>query len=458
MLNIRMRGPLAGVALVLAARVSHAQGASTSVDSLRLTDVLARALTQHPLIEAARSRVRGAEGTRLTARSLANPIFTWQLENAPLPGGAPIPGLPRETSTYATLPLEGLFQRSPRVRAADAGLRAVEAELDFARRTVALDAARAYYRVVLTQAVAQGAADVHDGLAELATYTDARVREGVTSEGDLIRVRVELDRAEATLMLAEAELARSRGGLAPYLGAAQLPTDLSVVVVRMDDADAVVPLVGRREVPTATAALRALDDYLARARTARPELRIARARVSAARAESRYQRALTVRQVGASFGSKRVGDQNTVIAGLSFPLPLFDQNRGEVRRANAEAAAAQLELAWRERQVTAEVAAAHQAARLMVERRTRLGDSVVARAEEARRIALAAYREGATSLLQVIDASRTLADLRSVYYQVLVAERESLLELELLSGAELVPAFPPTDSDTRAPGRDGARP
>ncbi|ODT03018.1 MAG: hypothetical protein ABS52_11310 [Gemmatimonadetes bacterium SCN 70-22] len=453
-----MRGPLAGVALALAARVAHAQGASTRVDSLRLTDVLARALTQHPLIEAARARVRGAEGTRLTARSLANPVFTWQLENAPLPGGASIPGLPRESSTFATLPLEGLFQRWPRVRAADAGLRAVEAELDFARRSVALDAARAYYRVVLRQAVAQGAADVQDGLAELATFTDARVREGVTSEGDLIRVRVELDRSEAALMLAEAELARSRGGLAPYLGAALSPTDISVVAVRMEDTDAVVPNVGRREGATPVAALMALDDYLARARTARPELRIARARVSAARAESGYQRALTVRQVGVSFGSKRIGDQNTVIAGLSFPLPLFDQNRGEVRRANAEAAAAELELAWRERQVTAEVAAAHQAARLMVERRTHLGDSVVARAEEARRIALAAYREGATSLLQVIDASRTLADLRSAYYQVLVAERESLLELELLSGAELTPAPPPTDTDTRAPGRDGARP
>ena len=60
------------------------------------------------------------------------------------------------------------------------------------------------------------------------------------------------------------------------------------------------------------------------------------------------------------------------------------------------------------------------------------------RAEEARRIALTAYREGAGTLLQVIDASRTLAEIRLAYYRTMFAERESLLELNVVSGTELL--------------------
>lgn len=439
-----------------------AQGAISTAETapVTLAGVLQRAVAQHPLVDAARARVAGARGARLTARSLANPILTYQVENAGFPGSAPPAGLDREISTFATLPLEPLFQRWPRVRRADEQVRAAEAELELARRTVALDAAQAFYRVALAQAAAEGATDVRDRLAELADYTSARVKEGLTSEGDLIRVQVELDRAEASLALERVELARARGELLPYLGVDMTATR------RLDSVLVVIDTTVGGAAPSAVGgplALAPLDVYLARARVARPDLVAARARVAAAQAEAGYQRTLTVRQLGATFGSRRIGGANTMIAGLSVPLPLFDQNRGEVQRAAGERSAVEHELAWRERQVAAQVAAAHQAASLLAAQRYRLSGSAIGRAEEARRIALVAYREGAATLLQVIDVSRTLAEVRLAYYRTLFAERASLLELNVVSGSELLDtSSSPTSSLDTSPGQTpagaGARP
>ena len=453
----------AGAALLLVATCSASaqSGAGAQIGRpLTLDALLGRALAQHPLVDAARARVRSAEGSRLTARSLSNPIVTYQVENAPFPGRVAPAGIDREISTFATLPLEPLFQRWPRVRRADEDVRAAQADLDLARRAVFLDASRAFYRLALAQTAVDGATDVRDRLSELAAFTGARTREGATSEGDLIRVQVELDRAEAALALERVELARARGALAPYLSDS-VSTTLALDGIRVVADTTVVMGVaagtGARLAPLAT--------YASRAAVARPDLVAARSRVAAARAETNYQRTLTLRQLGATFGSKRIGGVNTMIAGLSLPLPLFDQNRGEVQRASAERSALDQELVWRERQVAAEVAASYEAARLLSEQRSRLSTSFIARAEASRRIALTAYREGAVGLLQVIDASRTLADVRLTYYRTLFAERESLLELNIISGSEPLGAPPAASTSSIAPydtprpvRRDGGRP
>ena len=60
-----------------------------------------------------------------------------------------------------------------------------------------------------------------------------------------------------------------------------------------------------------------------------------------------------------------------------------------------------------------------------------------ARAEEARRIALGAYREGAVPLFQVIDAARTWGEARLTYYRTLYAQHQSVLALLAAEGSDL---------------------
>jgi len=104
-----------------------------------------------------------------------------------------------------------------------------------------------------------------------------------------------------------------------------------------------------------------------------------------------------------------------------------------------------------ERQIVADVAGALEAARTLSQQMRALQAGYLRRAEDARAITLSAYREGAVPLMQVLDASRALANARQLFYRTLIAQRLSVLELHAAIGAENI-AYMPTMSDalTRA--------
>jgi cobalt-zinc-cadmium efflux system outer membrane protein len=163
--------------------------------------------------------------------------------------------------------------------------------------------------------------------------------------------------------------------------------------------------------------------------------------VAAADAVAAYQRTLAIRQVGATFGFKQMDGDRTMIAGVSVPVPLFDRNRGEIQRATSEVIATQKELAWAERRVDAEVQGAYEAAQQLGAQAGPRQRSMVDRAAEAHRITVAAYQEGATSLLQVFDAARTLADTRLTYSRTMVTQQQSVFDLALAAGLEPLPSI-----------------
>lgn len=390
--------------------------------TLRFNEVVRAAVTHSPVIEAARARVRAAEAARVTAQTIPNAIATVQVENAPFPGQSGR-SVATETSTFATLPLEFLYQRSPRVRRANEDVRAAEAELASARWLVALEAARAFERTAVAQSATDAAVDLRKGLEDLRGYNRKRVEEGVAAEGELIRVQVEADRAAIEEALARAELARSWAELRQFV------PDIPAGTVSTPPRLVIDTAVG------STPALQ-LSELMTHARARQPQILAARARVGAARAETDYQRTLNVRQLGATFGSKRTGGENTMIAGISIPLPFLDRNRGEIERATAERIAAEHALEWTERRIAAQVDAAHSAAMLLSTQLGNLPAGLLARAEESRQVALAAYREGAGTLLQVLDASRALSEVRQTYYRALLAREASVLELQAAIGGD----------------------
>ncbi len=335
-----------------------------------------------------------------------------------------MPGIDREGMTTLTIPLEPLYQRGTRVRVADAQVRAATDEALATRQRVALEAAHAYDRAALAQI---GVATSHDLLAWLdsvVAYNRSRVEEGVTAESDLIRSELERDRAAVDATMQETDLAQARAALASFLG------DPRGIGVR-----AMAVAIDERPMTLPTAAV-----------TDRAEVRAARERLAAATAGASVERAMVLRQLGATLGVKQTAGTNSMIAGLSLPIPLFDPNRGEIARAGAERDAAAYDLAAVERETTAEVAGAYETATLLTNRATALGGAgqsgMLARADDARRITLGAYREGAVPLLQVLDAARAWADARLAYYRLIYAQRESVLTLLVARGDDLLTSLP----------------
>ena len=425
-------GPIAAAQQPRVSTSAH----SDAIPLLTLGMVLDSVAASYPLAEAAQARVRAARGARRTAGTITNPIFGYDVENAPLPGGAPAT-MSREVMTTLMLPLEELYQRGPRVRRADAELRAAEADARVTSQRILLDAAMAYSRVALSQVSVDASRDVVAWLDTVVTYNRSRVREGATAEADLIRSEVERDRASADAAIQEAELAQARAELAAYLGdpEEQQATEFAVAV---ED----VPM------PAPTGARNIAQDQ--------PQVQAARERSSAAQAGIAAERSMLVRQVGATVGTKRSDGVSMLVAGVSLPLPLFDQNRGGSERARAEKDVAQLELSGEQRRAKAALIGATAAARLLTDRLTALaghnangGIAYLNRADEGRRIALGAYREGAVPLFQVIDATRAWADARATYYQLVYAQHQSILELLVARGTPLSSAAVSTGANSR---------
>jgi outer membrane protein, heavy metal efflux system len=392
------------------------------------------------MIQAARARVRAAQGLRATAGRLGNPIVTYQVDNAGFPAASGVPGIDRETMTMLTLPLEPFYQRGARITQANATVRAATAEAERDEQRTALEATHAFYRAALAHVTVTTNRELVAWLDSVVAYNRARVTEGVTAESDLLRSTLERDRAAADATMADVELVQARAQLASFLG------DLSTQwesPIRAGDAPLAIP----RTSGLATSSTELSSSVERQSPTAlRADVRAARERLAAAAADISSERRMLFREIGATLGSKQTMGTTSMIAGLSLPIPLFNQNGGEVARATAERDAALFEFTNQERIASAELIGAEEGTRLLTERATALSlggtDSFLSRADRARRIALAAYREGAVPLLQVIDAARTWGDVRLTYYRTLYAQHESVLGLVVARGGDLFSTIP----------------
>ena len=95
--------------------------------------------------------------------------------------------------------------------------------------------------------------------------------------------------------------------------------------------------------------------------------------------------------------------------------------------------------------MSAEVSGAYEAARLLTERTTAMASDTsgfLARADDARRIALGAFREGAVPLFQVIDAARAWGEARLSYYRILYAQHQGVAALVFAEGGDLLTTLP----------------
>lgn len=429
--RLRSRRLISGLLIALLASLGSEplSAQSSTARSVTLLDVVNAALSGHPTLAAAHARLRASIGARSTAGTLGNPMLMVQHESGLHPASGLSGGRDGETMATATLPLDFLYQRSSRVAQSDAETRFREAEVATTRNALVLDAAEAYYRSALAEVDLESTRDLGAWLDTLVIHQRSRVSEGATAGVDLLRSELERDRVHADIAMLAADAARARIGLARYLreGAAEL----------------VAPVASPSGQPF-DAALLGPPPWQVRA-----EVTAARERLAAADAGVSLQHRQVIPQLDATVGLKRIVGLNSLVSGFSLPLPLFNRNSGGVAQAQGERDEVAAELEAMTRDVEVEAAAATASARILSEQvaaflpRPSI-DSLgyLGRAEAARRIAMATYREGGTSLLQLLDAAHAWTDARTAFYRTLYAQQLSVLALVVAQGGDLSLTIP----------------
>jgi len=166
----------------------------------------------------------------------------------------------------------------------------------------------------------------------------------------------------------------------------------------------------------------------------RAEMQIARQSVEQARANERLQRANGKPDPDVQFGYKRTFGFDTLYAAVQIPLPFRNRNQGQIQAAAAENIVSQAGLALAQAVIRAEV----ESAKKDYDLRGKLLEETLrpmrARTEEVYRIETAAYREGVSNTLRLLDAERSRIETLVMYTRALSEYQQSASSLEAAQG------------------------
>jgi cobalt-zinc-cadmium efflux system outer membrane protein len=417
---------LARTLLLAAAVSSPVRGAEPAAapPPLPFEEVLAAAAGRAPLSAASAARREASEATAAKARRLPNPEASLRVENWRSGTDAHPFDAQADLDVVAELsqPLPVFGTWSARKGEAAALARAAGAVAGSEREALLLDAARLYLAAVRGRDLVAALAESRDALARAVATMEKRVAEGWSAEGDLLKLRAEHARAEALLARATLERDDSAARLAALLGE-EVPVDPA-----------------RLSMPPLPALPAGEPEDLGRSAAAsRPAVIEARERLEAARAALRLERALRAPEPSLTAGYKRTGGLDTALAGIAFPLPLFDTNATGVARAEAEVRAAEALLRAVELDAAAATAALVRAARTFAPRAEAAATELLGAALGARGAARASFREGVSEVLPLVDAERVTAEAVRETLDLAVDARLANLAARLALGQEVVP-------------------
>ncbi len=389
--------------------------------SLTLDRVIDRFLQRNLSVEASRHRVEVARAEQIAARVRPNPGLTVSAENLKVSGDTPFNRLYEFSATYSQT-IELGSKRRLRREVGDLVVSVAEAQLADTLRQRMFDVKRAYYEAVLARYALFAAMENRAGFDELIKFNRVRFEEGAIAEGELLKVT--LERVKFDSAFSQATLAQRQAviRLLELLG----ETDFSraeSVAGELNFADVNIDLAMLKQT--------ALEN--------RPDIKAAVLSTNLAERRTDLERARNSMDITPFAGVKRVGVDNTVLFGVTIPLRINDRNQAGIARAAAEQKVVQAELAIVRNRALAEVEAAYRAYESARELAVTFQRELIRQSDESYTIALAAYQEGATELLPLLEAQRTRAEIRQQYYRTLFDYETSLLMLERAVGKEIRP-------------------
>ncbi len=405
--------------LLLLATVTWAQSSSP----LTLGEAVRRVRQNHPLLVAAKQREAMFAGELFEAGLKPNPTFTLSGENFPLdpPEGGFRFNRTMDWFAYFSQTIERGNKRDLRRAAAQRAVEVARVEAEGLERQLVYEVKVAYQHAAIARERIELLRENVNQLGQLVKLNEVRVNAGYTAEGDLIKVRLEAQRLDYSVRKAMIEYDRAKIALQKAMGESSFETEFE--------------LAERLNFKPTALNLQTLQEAAMR----RSNIKLGEARLEKAQALLQLERANARPDLTASFGYKRNGQDNALYGALSIPLPLYSKNQGNIARSEAEVAMIAAELKFERAVVWAELTAARRTVEANERQIEALRTEFLRNADESQQVSLAAYREGATDLLHLIDAQRTRTQAQELYFQALADYQLAIHELERAAGIEQLP-------------------
>ncbi len=417
----------------------QARPGAQAIEQVTFEEAVRRAVTSHPTVQRAAAGILRAESILQQVRGRSLPSIEASFgANVIDPvtrfsGSSINPRTQTVTTAGLSVPLLTPVRWAERHQAEDDVLVSLRAVED-ARRAVAIAAGEAYLAVITQRRVLELNARARDNARAHFEFANQRFEGGIGSQLNALRAQQELSGDEARVENARLAMRRTQEALGVLI-AADSPVDAAAEPVFE-----VPPETGSVAgvLPASGAGFEAAGNGDV---TRRPDIQLFAQRQLAAerRAGDAWKEYLP--SVTALFSPTVLAPTGLFAnarswrASVLFSVPLFDagQRRGQAREREALVDIVRAERLNAERQARSEIRTARGAV-AATERAFEHARAAAAWAEEVVRITDVAFREGATTNIEVIDAQRGARDAETAAAIAEDAVRRAKLELLVATG------------------------
>ena len=415
-----------GVALAFLAMIPrHAHAQSVPV-RITLDQAIELALKHNHSLLALRTTILQNQAQEITANLRPNPTLDFDSQFLPILSPSNFTSTYFDNSAQFDVGVGYLFERGRkrqhRLAAAKDATAVTSAQVTDAERTLTFNVGQQFVAALLAQSTLELAQEDIKSFQQTVDIGQAQYKAGAISEGDFLKIKLQLLQFQSDVANARLAKVQALSALRDFLGFAAVPDNFDV----QGDLDYQPVHAG-------------LDDLKALALRTRPDVRAAQLAVTAAQSQESLAEANGKVDVSATANYSHVGAVNSLAFFFNIPIPIFDKNQGEIARTKFAITQFQEQNTAAAEQALSDTVSAYEALHtndqiIQIYRSGFLDDS-----KQSRDISEYAYRRGAASLIDFLDAERTYRANELAYRQALASYMTALEQLRDAVGTRTLP-------------------
>jgi cobalt-zinc-cadmium efflux system outer membrane protein len=401
-------------------------GSGQNTTLISLDQAIDLALAHNHSIKATRTLILQNQAQEITANLRPNPTLGADSQFVPFFSPQDFSGTNLNETQQFDVGIGYLFERGHkrqrRLQAARDQTAVTRAQVTDAERTLAFNVGQQFVSVLLAESTLQFALQDLQGFQQTVDISETQLKAGFIGEGDYLKIKLQLLQFQTDVSSARLAKKQALVGLREFLGYNAVPADFDVI----GDL-AYEPLKGT------------LEDLQKKAMRERPDYRAAELGTTAAQSQILLAKANAKVDVNGTYDFTHVSGENAASIFVNFELPIFNRNQGEIARTRYVLTQAQEQQQAASDTVLSDVANAYEAVKSNEEVVQLYTSGYLKQAQDSRDISEYAYKRGAASLLDFLDAQRSYRSVQLAYRQALASYMTALEQLKEAVGTRNLP-------------------
>lgn len=394
--------------------------------TISLDEAIQMALQHNHTLIAARTVIQQDQAEETTANLRPNPVIMGDSQFLPIFQPSQFSPDYLDNTAQFDLGLSYLFERGQkrqhRLQAAKDATAVTRSQVTDNERSLSFNVASLFINVELAESTLELANQDLKSFQDTVTIGEERYKAGDTGEDDLLKIKLQMLQFQTDVSAAELSRVQGLSDLRQLLGYESIVPDYDLT-----GSFDYQPVKGN------------LDDFQAKALANRPDLQASRLGINAANSQLALQQSIGKRDVTGQVSYTHLGYINDISLFGQIQLPIFDRNQGEIARAGFAVTQAQEQERSASGQVLTDVRDAFEGLRANDQIVSLYRSGYLDTAQQSLDITEYAYKHGAASLLDFLDAERSDRATQLGYRQALAAYLLALEQLREAVGTRSLP-------------------